>query len=94
MLAVPGGGRGIRTPGDITATVVFKTTAFVLSAIPPGQDLPAIDRNSINPMQKTCQIKRASPRPEEELFLPASGPAARNSGSIGNCLAMEAIWQP
>ena len=30
-----GGGRGIRTPGDITATVVFKTTAFVHSAIPP-----------------------------------------------------------
>ena len=30
-----GGGRGIRTPGDITATVVFKTTAFVRSAIPP-----------------------------------------------------------
>ena len=46
--ADPGGGRGIRTPGDITATVVFKTTAFVLSAIPPGQDLPAINRHSIN----------------------------------------------
>ena len=30
-----GGGRGIRTPGDITATVVFKTTALVHSAIPP-----------------------------------------------------------
>ena len=30
-----GGGRGIRTPGDITATVVFKTTAIVRSAIPP-----------------------------------------------------------
>ena len=34
--AVPGGGRGIRTPGDITATVVFKTTALNRSAIPPG----------------------------------------------------------
>ena len=30
------GGRGIRTPGDLTATAVFKTAAFVHSAIPPG----------------------------------------------------------
>ena len=58
--ADPGGGRGIRTPGDITATVVFKTTAFVLSAIPPGQDLPAINRVSINLSQESCQIAQAS----------------------------------
>ncbi len=60
FLADPGGGRGIRTPGDITATVVFKTTAFVLSAIPPGQDLPAINRVSINPTPNRCQIMRPS----------------------------------
>jgi hypothetical protein len=30
-----GGGRGIRTLGDLSATTVFKTVAFVLSAIPP-----------------------------------------------------------
>ena len=29
------GGRGIRTPGEVTPTVVFKTTALVHSAIPP-----------------------------------------------------------
>lgn len=32
-----GGGGGIRTPGDITATVVFKTTALDRSATPPGK---------------------------------------------------------
>jgi hypothetical protein len=30
-----GGGRGIRTLGDLSATTVFKTVAFVHSAIPP-----------------------------------------------------------
>ena len=30
-----GGGRGIRTPGDVAATAVFKTAAIVHSAIPP-----------------------------------------------------------
>lgn len=32
-----GGGRGIRTPGGVTPTVVFKTTAFNRSAIPPQE---------------------------------------------------------
>ena len=32
-----GGGRGIRTPGGREPTVVFKTTALVRSAIPPGR---------------------------------------------------------
>ena len=30
-----GGGSGIRTHGDVAATTVFKTVAFVHSAIPP-----------------------------------------------------------
>ena len=30
-----GGGRGIRTPGTLPGTVVFKTTAIDHSAIPP-----------------------------------------------------------
>src|SRR5215471_3900389 len=30
-----GGGRGIRTPGTLSGTVVFKTTAIDHSAIPP-----------------------------------------------------------
>ena len=33
-----GGGRGIRTPGDLAATTVFKTVAIVHSAIPPDSD--------------------------------------------------------
>jgi hypothetical protein len=35
---VSGGGSGIRTHGDITATPVFKTGALNRSAIPPGID--------------------------------------------------------
>ena len=31
-----GGGRGIRTPGTVSGTVVFKTTAIDHSAIPPA----------------------------------------------------------
>ena len=34
---LPGGRRGIRTPGSLSATVVFKTTALVHSAILPGR---------------------------------------------------------
>ena len=33
-----GGGRGIRTPGTVTRSVVFKTTAIDHSAIPPRFD--------------------------------------------------------
>ena len=33
-----GGGRGIRTPGTLPGTVVFKTTAIDHSAIPPRRD--------------------------------------------------------
>ena len=36
---VGGGGRGIRTPGDREASTVFKTVAFVRSAIPPSWNL-------------------------------------------------------
>jgi hypothetical protein len=32
---VAGGGRGIRTPGTVSGTVVFKTTRFNRSRIPP-----------------------------------------------------------
>ena len=35
QLKYRGGGRGIRTPGEVSPTVVFKTTALVHSAIPP-----------------------------------------------------------
>ena len=33
-----GGGRGIRTPGTVSRTAIFKTAAFNRSAIPPHQD--------------------------------------------------------
>ena len=36
---VVGGGRGIRTPGPLARTTVFKTAAFDHSAIPPGAKL-------------------------------------------------------
>jgi hypothetical protein len=32
-----GGGRGIRTPGTVPRTAVFKTAAIDRSAIPPGE---------------------------------------------------------
>gem|GEM_PF-4258079 len=35
-LVVRSGGRGIRTPGTVAGPTVFKTVAFVRSAIPPG----------------------------------------------------------
>jgi hypothetical protein len=35
-----GGGRGIRTPGDLAASTVFKTVAIVHSAIPPDGGAP------------------------------------------------------
>jgi hypothetical protein len=37
-----GGGRGIRTPGDLAATTVFKTVAIVHSAIPPDAERLAL----------------------------------------------------
>ena len=39
-MQISGGGRGIRTPGGREPTVVFKTTALVRSAIPPGGKSP------------------------------------------------------
>jgi hypothetical protein len=32
-----GGGRGIRTPGTLSGTTVFKTARFNRSRIPPGK---------------------------------------------------------
>ena len=37
---VDGGGRGIRTPGTLPGTTVFKTAALNHSAIPPLASLP------------------------------------------------------
>ena len=34
-----GGGRGIRTPGTVPGTAVFKTAAFNRSAIPPARSI-------------------------------------------------------
>ena len=42
-----GGGRGIRTPGALSGTTVFKTAAIDRSAIPPACDAAADRRGSI-----------------------------------------------
>jgi hypothetical protein len=51
-----GGGRGIRTPGTVSRTVVFKTTRFNRSRIPPARivelsfSLPArVARDQVGP---------------------------------------------
>ena len=41
-----GGGRGIRTPGTLPGSVVFKTTAIDHSAIPPRRNTRRNSRNS------------------------------------------------
>jgi hypothetical protein len=43
-----GGGRGIRTPGDLSATTVFKTVAIVHSAIPPVVKILSRPRREVN----------------------------------------------
>jgi hypothetical protein len=42
-----GGGRGIRTPGTLSGTVVFKTTRFNRSRIPPRYSL-SVARQSLH----------------------------------------------
>jgi hypothetical protein len=51
-----GGGRGIRTPGTVSGSVVFKTTAIDHSAIPPRR----------NPVPD-CQ-RLAAPRTQPTLY--------------------------
>jgi hypothetical protein len=46
-LALFGGGRGIRTPGTLPGTVVFKTTAIDHSAIPPRRKLGQNSRDFV-----------------------------------------------
>jgi hypothetical protein len=40
-----GGGREIRTPGTVSRTVVFKTTRFNHSRIPPSNSLQVLGKN-------------------------------------------------
>jgi hypothetical protein len=52
VIRLRGGGRGIRTPGTVSRTSVFKTDCFNRSHIPPRlsrvyQDLPPVDRLQI-----------------------------------------------
>src|SRR5437667_4583719 len=44
LVIVTGGGRGIRTPGTVPRTVVFKTTRFNRSRIPPRYEQHSILR--------------------------------------------------
>ncbi len=63
-----GGGGGIRTPGDITATVVFKTTALDRSATPPCLFLESMGAADIRRKKAAhslpCNVRsiRSSPR--------------------------------
>src|ERR1051325_7226317 len=63
-----GGGRGIRTPGTLPGTVVFKTTAIDHSAIPPRRNLAGIrafslGSSEIAPMcHRKCNDWDATPR--------------------------------
>ena len=38
LLELAGGGRGIRTPGTVSRTAVFKTACFNRSHIPPREE--------------------------------------------------------
>jgi hypothetical protein len=62
-----GGGRGIRTPGTLSSTAVFKTACFNRSHIPPREQniqvrqvyrIPAIG----NSVDGSCYISWTSPR--------------------------------
>src|ERR1051326_1673817 len=66
----PGGGRGIRTPGTLPGTVVFKTTAIDHSAIPPrrnSQGSGVFDEPGARPFSVTAsgtiKPRRAGIRP-------------------------------
>ena len=52
-----GGGRGIRTPGELAPTAVFKTAAIVHSAIPPAE-LPREHRWSIAFSRVSVKVAR------------------------------------
>ena len=59
FVAQTGGGRGIRTPGTVSRTVVFKTTRFNRSRIPP-QDIYRVAGSC--PLPRSSQLSARSKR--------------------------------
>ena len=56
-----GGGRGIRTPGSLSTSVVFKTTAIDHSAIPPRRELRRKSRD-LGPRHSPAERSWCSPQ--------------------------------
>jgi hypothetical protein len=52
-----GGGRGIRTPGALSSTTVFKTAGFNRSPIPPRGGACSNDCKAIEQMTRVPSIK-------------------------------------
>ena len=78
-----GGGRGIRTPGRLAPTTVFKTVAINHSAIPP-QVFLARDRLGIKPLYHAVS---------DGVFLFASEiKALLASGLVSRQVDREAVW--
>ena len=88
----PGGGRGIRTPGTLPGTVVFKTTAIDHSAIPPRRktrlNSPVCSKlTARNPSCVTVSVTNTTIRDDTRrrdrthcsVRLPSRGPPAERS---------------
>ena len=84
-----GGGRGIRTPGTLPGTVVFKTTAIDHSAIPPRRDsglIPRMSREHRTPLPASVTVSVTNGTARDDTgcvvgarirgFLPCAGTAS------------------
>jgi hypothetical protein len=58
-----GGGRGIRTPGTVSRTVVFKTTAIDRSAIPPQKAVTVVGSPRLRPSLLISHFGSITSRP-------------------------------
>src|SRR5437667_5654264 len=56
LVIVTGGGRGIRTPGTVSRTVVFKTTRFNRSRIPPSCKINKLRLHNCAALSCYCTI--------------------------------------
>jgi hypothetical protein len=83
----PGGGRGIRTPGDVAATAVFKTAAIVRSAIPPRRPSPArpasLPANNQSIAESTVHVKTRDAWGAAAVSLPGAVSTPRQSHPPG-----------
>src|ERR1700719_2035316 len=63
-----GGGRGIRTPGTVSGSVVFKTTAIDHSAIPPRRHVVGHPRSSRAIRRQASPVSPAVPPERYSVF--------------------------